>query len=65
MAKVGRPKGSTKSPTITYYRRVQPRWVKILDKLLNELRRKEKEYLENITIEKYCQIGGILNKGAN
>ena len=38
MAKVGRPKGSTKPPTVNYHRRVRPEWVKILDKVLKELR---------------------------
>ena len=38
MAKVGRPKGSTKEPTVNYHRRVRAEWVKILDKLLNELK---------------------------
>lgn len=38
MAKVGRPKGSTKPPTIIYYRRVRPEWVEILDKVLKELK---------------------------
>ena len=38
MAKVGRPKGSTKPPTVPYHRRVRPEWVKILDKVLKKLR---------------------------
>jgi hypothetical protein len=38
MRKVGRPKGSTKQPTVNYHRRVLPEWVKILDKLLVELK---------------------------
>lgn len=33
----GRPKGELKVP---YYRRVKPEWVKILDDVLNKLRRK-------------------------
>lgn len=28
--------------TVVYYRRVQPDWVEILDKLINELKEKEK-----------------------
>ena len=42
MAKVGRPKGTKKAPTIPYSRRVRPHWVKILDNLLNELRLKDR-----------------------
>lgn len=38
MAKVGRPKGSTKPPTVSYHRRVRAEWIKILDKLLQELK---------------------------
>lgn len=38
MAKVGRPKGSTKPPTVPYYRRVRPEWVEVLDKVLKELK---------------------------
>ena len=38
MAKVGRPKGSTKPPTVCYHRRVRPEWVAILDKLLEKLK---------------------------
>lgn len=38
MAKVGRPKGSTKPPTVPYHRRVLPEWVEILDNLLKKLR---------------------------
>ena len=38
MAKVGRPKGSTKPPTVPYHRRVRPEWAEILDKLLKELK---------------------------
>lgn len=38
MAKVGRPKGSTKPPTVSYHRRVRPEWVEVLDKLLKELK---------------------------
>lgn len=36
--KVGRPKGSTKPPTVSYHRRVRPEWVEVLDKVLKELR---------------------------
>jgi hypothetical protein len=36
--KVGRPKGSTKPPTVPYHRRVRAEWVKILDELLKELK---------------------------
>ena len=38
MAKVGRPKGSTKPLTTIYYRRVRPEWVKILDEVLRKLK---------------------------
>lgn len=38
MAKVGRPKGSTKPPTVPYHRRVRAEWVKILDELLIKLK---------------------------
>ena len=38
MAKVGRPKGSTKPPTVSYHRRVRPEWVEVLDKVLKELK---------------------------
>lgn len=38
MAKVGRPEGSTKEPTVSYHRRVRPEWVKILDELLRKLK---------------------------
>ena len=38
MAKVGRPKGSTKEPTVNYHRRVRAEWVKILDELLMKLK---------------------------
>lgn len=38
MAKVGRPKGSTKPKTVPYNRRVRPEWVEILDRLLFKLR---------------------------
>ena len=41
MAKVGRPKGSTKPKTEPYSRRVRPEWVKILDKVIYELRGQE------------------------
>ena len=33
MAKVGRPKGSTKPPTVNYHRRVRPEWIEVLDKI--------------------------------
>lgn len=42
MAKVGRPKGSTKPPTVSYHRRVRPEWVEVLDKVLKELRGQKK-----------------------
>lgn len=42
MAKVGRPKGSTKPPTVPYYRRVRAEWVEILDKLLKKLKGQKK-----------------------
>lgn len=42
MAKVGRPKGSTKPKTIPYSRRVRPHWVKLLDELLQELRKTDR-----------------------
>ena len=38
----GRPKGSTKEPTVTYYRRVKAEWVTVLDKVLNELKEQVK-----------------------
>lgn len=38
----GRPKGSVKEPTVTYYRRVKSEWVEILDKVLNELKEQVK-----------------------
>lgn len=38
MAKVGRPKGSTKPPTVSYHRRVRAEWVKILDEVLIKLK---------------------------
>lgn len=38
MAKVGRPKGSKKLPTVPYHRRVRPEWVAVLDKVLAKLR---------------------------
>lgn len=38
----GRPKGSTKEPTVTYYRRVKSEWVVVLDRLLNELKEQVK-----------------------
>lgn len=37
MAK-GRPKGSTKPKTITYYRRIRPEWKPILDEILFRLK---------------------------
>lgn len=42
MAKVGRPKGSTKPPTVSYHRRVRPEWVEILDNLLQKLKEHKK-----------------------
>lgn len=38
MAKVGRPKGSIKEPTVSYHRRVNPKFIPILDKFLKELK---------------------------
>ena len=38
----GRPKGYTKEPTVTYYRRVKSEWVVVLDKVLNELKEQVK-----------------------
>jgi len=37
----GRPVGSKKALTVTYYRSVQPEWVEILDKKLMELKKME------------------------
>jgi len=34
----GRPKGTTKDPTVVYYRRVKPEWVKILDEMIKKLK---------------------------
>lgn len=48
MAKAGRPKGSTKDPTVNYHRRVSPEWVKVLDDKLNELKELKKEYQKSI-----------------
>ena len=42
MAKAGRPKGTKKAPTVPYSRRVRPHWIKILDEVLNELRKKDR-----------------------
>ena len=38
MAKVGRPKGSTKPKTVSYHRRVRPEWVILLDTFLLKLK---------------------------
>lgn len=48
MAKVGRPKGSKKEPTVSYHRRVAPEWVKTLDNKLNELKELKKKYQKSI-----------------
>lgn len=48
MAKPGRPKGSTKEPTVSYHRRVLPEWVKVLDNKLKELKEIKKEYQKSI-----------------
>lgn len=37
----GRPVGTTKEPTVVYYRRVKPEWVQVLDKLIEELKNKK------------------------
>jgi hypothetical protein len=37
----GRPKGTTKEPTVIYYRRVKPEWVEKLDKLIEVLKSKQ------------------------
>ena len=37
-AGAGRPVGSKKEPTVVYYRRVKPEWVKELDKKIEELK---------------------------
>ena len=37
----GRPFGTTKEPTVIYYRRVKPEWVKLLDDLINTLKNKK------------------------
>lgn len=37
----GRPQGTKKEPTISYYRRVNPEFVPILDKVLNALKNKK------------------------
>ena len=42
MAKVGRPKGSTTPPTVSYHRRVRLEWIEVLDKVLKELRGQKK-----------------------
>lgn len=34
----GRPVGTTKEPTVVYYRRIKPEWVEILDKKIQELK---------------------------
>lgn len=41
MAKVGRPKGSTKPPTVPFHRRVRPEWIPILDRVIAALKRKK------------------------
>jgi len=35
----GRPQGTKKEPTTSYYRRVNPEFVPILDKVLNALKK--------------------------
>lgn len=46
MAKVGRPKGSVKPKTVPYHRRVRPEYIKILDAVLENLKKNEKKYLQ-------------------
>lgn len=38
----GRPVGTTKEQTVVYYRRIKPKWVKILDEVLEKLKDKER-----------------------
>ena len=38
----GRPKGTTKTKTVCYHRRIKPEWVKLLDDLLNRLKKENK-----------------------
>lgn len=38
----GRPKGSTKEPTVIIQRRVKPDWIPIIDEIIATLRNKEK-----------------------
>ena len=38
MAKVGRPKGTKKPPTVSFHRRVKPKFAIILNKVLDELK---------------------------
>lgn len=68
MAKVGRPKGSTKPPTVNYHRRVRAEWVKILDELLKKLKGQKNDWF----YYRYYYIGlvflaynmGIQNKSS-
>ena len=46
-AGAGRPKGTTKAPTVVYYRRVDPDWVNILDDKIEVLKMK-KQILEEL-----------------
>lgn len=45
MAKVGRPKGSTKPPTVNYHRRVRKEWIPVLDEILRRLKCRTKSVL--------------------
>ncbi|MBQ8475870.1 hypothetical protein IJ531_02295 [bacterium] len=45
----GRKKNSKKEPTVSYYRRIKPQWVAILDKKLEKL--KGLEEMKNLTKE--------------
>lgn len=39
----GRPQGTKKEPTTSYYRRVNPKFVPILDKVLNALKKHKQQ----------------------
>jgi hypothetical protein len=48
MAKVGRPKGTKKTPRVDYHRRILPEWVKVLDMKLDELKKGYSNYQKSI-----------------
>lgn len=41
----GRPKGTTKEPTVSYQRKIKPEWIPLMDDFLNEIKEKAKKGL--------------------